>query len=300
MKKIFTLALVVIAAMSMNAQTTTVVRVLKDGQVVSQEPVGDNLQITFAEVDDNCVPGDFSVSSTKKVRFSKGNLQYQASTQTWRFAENQWDQVGNATQGTVYVGEEKCDNGLISDTYTGWIDLFGWGTGNNPTQTSSNNADYATFTDWGVNPISNGGNEPNQWRTLTEEEWNYLLTRRPGANVRRGLATVNGVEGVILLPDEWGVPNGFDFNYSISTFAENKLTKKQWAAFEKLGAVFIPCGYRYGTTTLIMSTGVNVWTSTPDDRYSDDSYDAGISKNFARTTQNERHYGCSVRLVKDL
>ena len=32
----------------------------------------------------------FPVSSSgKKVYFSKGNLQYQASTDTWRFAENQ-------------------------------------------------------------------------------------------------------------------------------------------------------------------------------------------------------------------
>ena len=50
-----------------------------------------------------------------QVRFSQGNLQYQASTNTWRFAENQWDYVG-------------ADNSNISSEYDGWIDLFGWGT----------------------------------------------------------------------------------------------------------------------------------------------------------------------------
>lgn len=35
--------------------------------------------------------GSFSVAQYKKVYFSHGNLQYQASTNTWRFAENQWD-----------------------------------------------------------------------------------------------------------------------------------------------------------------------------------------------------------------
>ena len=59
--------------------------------------------------------GKFSVSANKQVYFSKGNLQYQASTNTWRFAENQTDYIGSA-------------NSNISATYDGWIDLFGWGT----------------------------------------------------------------------------------------------------------------------------------------------------------------------------
>ena len=59
--------------------------------------------------------GKFSVSADRQVYFSKGNLQYQASTNTWRFAENQTDYVGY-------------DNQNISSTYDGWIDLFGWGT----------------------------------------------------------------------------------------------------------------------------------------------------------------------------
>jgi uncharacterized repeat protein (TIGR02543 family) len=77
----------------------------------------------------------FSVRANKMVRFSRGNLQYQASTNTWRFAENQYDTIG-------------ADNTNISATNTGWIDLFGWGTGSNPTNTSTNNGDYSSFTDW--------------------------------------------------------------------------------------------------------------------------------------------------------
>lgn len=34
-----------------------------------------------------------------QVYFSQGNLQYQASTNTWRFAENQWDFVGDSVWG---------------------------------------------------------------------------------------------------------------------------------------------------------------------------------------------------------
>lgn len=73
------------------------------------------------------------------------------------------------------------DNSRISSTYSGWIDLFGWGTGSNPTKSSESYGDYSTFTDWGINPIRNGGNQANMWRTLTKEEWVYMFVKRPNA-----------------------------------------------------------------------------------------------------------------------
>ena len=44
-------------------------------------------------VKDGAILAEFSVSDSTKVHFSQGNLQYQASTNTWRFAEHQWDYV---------------------------------------------------------------------------------------------------------------------------------------------------------------------------------------------------------------
>ncbi len=90
--------------------------------------------------------GPFSVSSTRLVYFSRGNLQYNAAlgshlaadgtTQpgTWRFAESQLDYVGNSfgsgslNKGNVYHNGVKCDNWLVSETYDGWIDIFAWAT----------------------------------------------------------------------------------------------------------------------------------------------------------------------------
>ena len=87
-----------------------------------------------------------------QVVFSQGNLQYQASTNTWRFAEHQYDFVGNDAKGNVYIGETKCSNKQISATYSGWIDLFGFGTSGwnggqsayQPWSTSTNAANYIT------------------------------------------------------------------------------------------------------------------------------------------------------------
>ena len=57
----------------------------------------------------------FAVSENSYVAFAKGNLQYQASTNTWRFADKQYDVIGE-------------ENANVSENYDGWIDLFGWGT----------------------------------------------------------------------------------------------------------------------------------------------------------------------------
>ena len=132
----------------------------------------------------------FSVSAIKTVTFSSGNLQYHAANNEWRFAPNQTD----------HIGEE---NSNISPTYNGWIDLFGWGTGNNPTNISSEGE--TNFVDWGVNKIGNFA--PNTWRTLTSDEWEYIIKGRPNAEQLIGIAQVNGVNGLILLPDNWTCPS---------------------------------------------------------------------------------------------
>ena len=115
--------------------------------------------------------GIFSVGKYSKVYFSQGNLQYRATTDTWRFAENQWD----------YIGE---GNKNISYKYDGWIDLFGYGTSGydykyKPYTLKISDNDgldediTGTNYDWGVyNAISNGGKEAGISRVLSKREWN--------------------------------------------------------------------------------------------------------------------------------
>ena len=57
----------------------------------------------------------FSVAANRQVHISRGNLQYQASTDSWRFAERQYEVMGEA-------------NNAVSPSNEGWIDCFGWGT----------------------------------------------------------------------------------------------------------------------------------------------------------------------------
>lgn len=246
----------------------------------------------------------FTVDDGKQVIFSQGNLQYQASTGTWRFAENQYDTIG-------------AGNANIAADYNGWIDLFGWGTGNAPTQTSTDAANYANFTDWGVNAISNGGNQTNFWRTLTKEEWDYLLRLRPNANNLVGAGTVAGVPGLIILPDNWTegywtTLNSFeDLGITVSSvgyscdedtiFLQNIYDADHWTQMEYEGALFLPAaGHRDGTQVDAVGEFGAYACSTPNTENGENSFMLLLGNNSVYTDYPSiRHEGYSVRLVKD-
>ena len=191
------------------------------------------------------LPGVFSVSATKKVRFSMGNLYFKPSTGTWQFTGQQYNCVGNTHANYTTMNEGR-------SRYDAWMDLFGWGTSyvqvngdgyNNRFEpwrcdAVSSNASYNTHgygpstnmlsknltgasdvADWGVaNRINNGGYMERLWRTLTSAEWQYLFETRttnstgltsPTSthnNARFCHATVCGVCGIILFPDNYTHP----------------------------------------------------------------------------------------------
>ena len=161
--------------------------------------------------------------------------------------------------------------------------------------------DYGTFVDWGSNPISNGGNTVNQWRTLTIAEWNYLLNTRTDASSKRGTGNINGVGGLIILPDSWTLPLGCSFTSGFTTYdwAHNSYTLAQWAQMEAAGAVFLPAaGNRYGTNDNYVGNLGNYWSSTPFNE-SSAYYMYFYSNDFNVIFSNFRGYGFSVRPVLD-
>ena len=250
------------------SQTITVTQFSPSGD--AYDP--DDTQIEHGDItiENGAIKAAFSIGENKKAYFSHGNLQYQASTGIWRFAENQWNIVGDEQFGNVYENGVKCDNALISPTYSGWIDLFGWGTSGwnsganeyQPYSTNDNPDDYLlgydalnltgeyAKADWGVyNKISNGGNKENLWRTPTLEEWDYLFFKRENAENLYSRATVAGTKGLIVLPDDCILPESISFflenqkppSYDAAWIA-NTYNKTEWEAFESYGAVFLPLG----------------------------------------------------------
>ncbi len=242
---------------------------------------------------EGALTGKFTINAQgDQIVFSQGNLQYQASTQTWRFAPQQFNYVS------------KADNESVSDTFTGWIDLFGWGTGLQPTQTD---AVLSSFVDWGSNAISNGGNQPNLWRTLTIDEWDFIINQRPKAFQLRGQASVGGYLCYVLLPDNWTggrIGRYYDYERPVYTAAE-------WADLEAAGAVCIPAsGWRAGTIQWGQTGYFYYWSSTEKDagsacdveikRLRDSGYDSEyyIYENTGHSF--DKSYGLSVRLVQDV
>ena len=239
--------------------------------------------------------GVFSVAPGKYVSFSQGNLQYFPAANLWKFADNQYEYLNSS-------------NKYLSPTYRNWVDLFGW-SGNNSTtpfgvSTSTNQSDYTgDFVDWGTNWIC--GDAPGTWRTMSQEEWNYLRTKRKNANQLIGVAQINGVNGLILLPDNWICPNGIIFkagfsdNCGVPYFALHQtFNQHNWQKMENAGAVFLPAACRRkGKTIDYLQYGSRCWTSTTSGN-SDAEY-FFFNSCAANLSKGERCSAHSVRLVHD-
>ncbi|MBQ3831791.1 MAG: hypothetical protein II815_01285, partial [Bacteroidales bacterium] len=226
---------------------------------------------TFTTISDGKIDALYSVSSTSKVYFSKGNLSYQSGT--WSFVESQLE----------------------------YGSYFCYGTGNNPVITSYSYYDYPTFTDWGTNPISNGGNIPNQWRTLSKDEWDYLLfTRTTTSNIRYAMAIVNGVAGVILLPDNWN-SSYYPLNSTNTTnaaFSVNTISPLGWLLIEASGAVFLPAAGENYYGMLHVGEWGHYWSQTGYNGI-EGAYILRFYNNNLAIIQSSRGRGESVRLVMD-
>lgn len=293
------------------------------------------------------LPGEFSVSNTKKVHFSPGNLQYQASTATWRFAEHQWDYVGNA-EGNTTTGVDRA-------TQADWIDLFAWGTSGYDDPSSDHDVYYhpwdntesqyygpgsvsgfdisgdnltgdLTKYDWGVyNAI--GAYPAGTWRTLTADEWQWLLAPKTGdpdpgtncrtsstvngvENARYAKASVSGINGLIIFPDSYTHPDGVTLPSGINTgnaaYTVNTYTAADWSAIQAAGAVFLPAaGYRYwykGSDYRIdgNNTYGGYWTRTCGSNNGNAQAMYFSESNVNTYDDRARWTSISVRLVRDV
>ena len=253
------------------------------------------------EVESAYVPKPFTVAEGKQITFSGGNLQYTQSTQTWAFAEHQYDMLGDAN--------------VNGSTLADKIDLFGW-SGSTATAkwgigTSQSHSDYSgDFADWGTNTI--GTDAPDTWRTLTKDEWYYLRYSRANADDLVGVARIDlnadgskYVNGLVLLPDDWTCPAGvtfksgfFDTN-SVQAYADYQtFTLADWQKLEAAGAVFLPAsGLRLGSNVRYMQYYGDYWSATPDD--SGYALEFNFNSDGAYASNYDRNYGLAVRLVKD-
>jgi len=228
------------------------------------------IQPLFPDAPARAVPAVFSVSETRQVRFSPGNLEYAEGH--WRFAPSQ-------------------SSHFAAFSPTAW-DHFGWSTPFTRwgMDTSMREEDYAgTFVDWGINGelhVALGSG----WRTLTADEWDYLLNRRE-VNGRRGAGyaynavEIDGQYGLIVYPD----------NYSLQSDTVGTIPDS---------CVFLPgAGSRMGSNLYYQNEKWGFyWTATSmGDGQAQRLF---FHESYGRTVLNlvgiTRTAGLSVRLVRDI
>ncbi len=165
------------------------------------------------------------------IYFAHGNLQYTRenldadwSTGTFRLAENQYDLIeADPTYPAAYCTDNYGDKTAVG--------LFGWGTwgeGKTPNLTSSDRNLYTWSTDF-----SGTLEGTDTWRTLTKDEWVYLL-----AHSNQSYATVHGVNGLLVAPDSKDIEGK-----SMTDWVE--INDETWTTMQNDGYLFLPaCGQR--------------------------------------------------------
>ena len=268
-------------------------------------------------VTDHTIKGKFTVNASgAQVRFSEGNLRATTSdlgeNWTWSFAKNQWDYVGNnAANNKVNGAGTVSENGTVdlfcwvgaSSSYTGAAQYGITNSDEEDTQLALSSRDLKS--DWG-NTIGQG------FRTLSAEEWDYLLNTRQSRTTVNGLqnarytqAKVNDVKGVILFPDDvtittnmaksWGLING-------SSEWNTVCTAEQWTALEAKGCVFLPaagCRYISSNSMTVSNAGERgfYWSTTS---YTEKANALTMLSDICHMEKNtSRWQAASVRLVKD-
>ena len=253
------------------------------------------------------LPGSFSISPTQTVRFSKGNLQFKTRSYEWQFAEHQYDLIGEDPDKW---------GGKPLENINGWIDMFSWGQNGfygvypgSDEGTPSVAVEGTSPFDWGYEPITNGGSFDNMWRTLTMKEWIYLLKDRRAAKEKFSTATVCGIKGIVLLPDNWTLPTGCVFNkenasfnsdesmggweIESSNYSKNTYNQSQWDKMEKNGAVFLPAAADLSGFSLGW-----YWTSSAQQKVAEELV---FDSSHVYTTYEPKYKsnGMSVRLVQN-
>ncbi|MBQ0053808.1 MAG: hypothetical protein KBS89_05060 [Bacteroidales bacterium] len=228
---------------------------------------------------ESALAGKFSVSASKQVQFSKGNLVATidaAGTPTaWKFAANQYD----------YLGEGGANKTI--GTAAGDVDLFGWSTVATTygISTSTSNGDYSgDFVDWGNN-IGDG----STWRTLSKDEWVYLFeTRTNASGLYKCEVTVCGKTNCVVI-----APDGF------TGTIETSYDATAWATAETAGLVCLPAaGYRHGSNVYYVGDVGYYWSSTAGS--SNDAYNVYfISNDVYPGLSDFRNRGSSVRLITE-
>ena len=227
------------AKTSTNTNTTAINTVYNIGDVSGAD-------WSYTGANNGSLWGEFSVSGSKKVRFSKGNLRAKkddGDNWTWGFYDKQYE-CNSLNTGCDSDGKRTAQ---ATDTE---IDLFTWGYGTNSTNPTTTSYE-STFTDWGT--VMGG----SVWSTLSKDEWKYLLSggadgRGSGVRYFKFPVSVAGKANCLVI-----APDGN------TTAIEESYDASAWETAEASGLICLPpAGYRYSSNVSVVGSNGYYWSAT--------------------------------------
>ena len=278
------------------------------------------------------LPGVFSVSDSKKVRFSPGNL-YVKKDDSGNWNLNFYDeQYACNSLNSTWTWNTQTKRPISKDDNES--DLFSWGYGEWSEKLYSPKSDAKSYVEGHDDPEKDGeqfskiedwgyafGGESSVWRTLNADEWEYLFgksTKRNG-KYKCGVTVCGHPNCVVLLPDDWKWEGAVGADWQKNTMGvfeysdSEKLTVK-WSSMEAAGAVCLPAaGYSTGSIVMGVELYCAYWTSSGTSEYvycegeeeyfegKDFAYYLWIANGGVNSRDfSERMQGNSVRLVTDV
>ena len=218
-----------------------------------------------------CLNGKFSVSATKQVNFTKGNLYWDGSD--FRFETSQ----------TAYPTEWN----------TSHVGHFFW----TKTAEASYNSSYSDGTTSTSDNFFADGSDASHMLTvegqsdlyvLSKDEWEYLIkTRTNASSLRKINVKVNGVEGcLVIAPDDYTGTIASSYDAS------------EWATAEATGFVCLPrAGHRTnGGTSITYANSSGRYLSATLKSQST-AYNLYFSTSDIKLDYEERNSGRTIRLV---
>ncbi len=222
----------------------------------------------------NTLAGIFSVSSTKKVQFTKGNLYCDGSV--FHFEANQTDYP--TSWNASHVGHFYWANSTdYLSAYTNYM----------PYALKYSNSSVSTsdkFFCGGENPLTVDGT--SGCFALSESEWNYLInTRTNASNLCKCCVTVGDKKNCLII-----APDGFSGTLKASYTLDE---------LSSLDLVCLPAaGYRNGSYFYFAEGWGKYWYSTPSSSYGSYASDIYFNSDIYTDGFSGRSDGFSVRLVR--
>lgn len=231
-------------------------------------------EFAAAEVE-GALDGEFSVSASKKVHFSKGNLYWDGDS--FEFESKQYNYEVSTTHASYFYWSKDAAVARKSSRYSDASASDSDVLFTNATATTPK----ADFTVAGVT---------GKFRALSADEWVYLFTGRNNASklYKTGVlfyentnATV-GREIIVIAPD----------NYTGTIAA--RYTASEWEVAEEAGLVCLPLA---GHDGIQCNSSAFYWTSVPDGK--SNAYCVWYNNPKYNVESDSREYRYCIRLVTE-